>query len=462
MSLPLNLLAPLFHGPEAEQIVSPDSQLAEMVRFEVALAYALESSGIAPAGTGDACARGGTGFPSQEHAAAIAQGAVQSGNLAIPFVKLLTDLVRIHSGDAADFVHFGATSQDLLDTALVLGLRKFITLTSEQIQDICMILIAHIHQYRATLLAGRTWLQQGPPTTFGLKAAQWLSAMLRHLDRLAAAHERVCVLQFGGAVGTLASLGTRGPAVTQALAQRLNLPTPDTPWHSQRDSLAELASVLALIDGTLGKIARDLSLMLQHEVAEVQIAAMEGVGGSSTMPHKRNPVSLAVVLAASVRAPGLASTMLTAMVQEHERGLGGWHAEWETLPELCLVTSGAVANMKCALQNLRVDAEAMRHNVDLLHGVTLAESASMQLSEAIGRPAAHRILETASRTALERKLDLLTVLRENSAVTEHLSPDALKQALNPASYLGSTDSFIDQVLARANESLPREVLDALR
>jgi 3-carboxy-cis,cis-muconate cycloisomerase len=348
----------------------------------------------------------------------------------------------------------------VLDTALVLALRDFLRLTTGQLQGLCVTLTKHAREHRTTLLPGRTWLQQGPPVTFGLKAAQWLSALLRDLDRLAAVRDRLCVLQFGGAVGTLASLGEQGEIVTRELARRLDLTVPDTPWHSQRDTLAELAALLALIDGTLGKMARDLSLMLQHEVAEVEIVA--GAGGSSTMPHKRNPVTLAVVLSAAVRAPGLASTMLSAMVQEHERGLGGWHAEWETLPELCCLTSGSLACMGSALTNLRIDAEAMRRNLDLLHGVILAESVSMRLSQHIGRPAAHRVLEAASRTALEQKIDLLAVLREDAAVTRHLSIAELEQALDPAAYLGSTNLFIDQVLARANHSLPTEVPDALR
>ena len=460
MSEQRNLLAPLFYGDAVERIFSAQHQLGEMVRFEIALTHALEEAGIAPIGTGDACANGAEGFPTEQHAEAIAQAAGKSGNIAIPFVKILSDWVRARAGDAADFIHYGATSQDVLDTALVLQLSECCTVTSAQMRRVCRALIALAASHRDTLLPGRTWLQQGPPVTFALKAAQWLSAMLRHLDRLAVARDRVCVLQFGGAVGTLASLGTHGPDVTRELAARLALPIPDVPWHSQRDTLTELATVLALIDGTLGKIARDLSFMVQNEVAEVHIAAGEGTGGSSTMPHKRNPVSLAVGLSAAVRAPGLASTMLSAMVQEHERGLGGWHAEWETLPELCRLTSGALEAMTSALENLQIDHEAMRRNLNLLHGVTLAESVGMQLSEFIGRPAAHSILEEASRTALQRKTDLLAVLREDPVVTQRLPLEALERALDPASYLGSTNVFVDQVLERAHRSLPKEAPDA--
>jgi 3-carboxy-cis,cis-muconate cycloisomerase len=462
MSGARNLLGPLLHGAEAERIFAPEQQLARMVAFELALAHAVESAGIAPAGTGESCARGAEGFPTPEQANAIAEGAVKSGNLAIPFVKLLTEAVRSNAGNAADFIHYGATSQDLLDTALVLGLRDFSDLAREKLERICAALVALTGQHRVTLMPGRTWLQQGPPVTFGLKTAQWLSAILRHLERLEAARDRCCVLQFGGAVGTLASLGHNGQAVTRELARQLALPVPEVPWHSQRDSLAEYATVLALIDGTLGKAARDLALMVQNEVAELQIEAGEGAGGSSTMPHKRNPVALAVALSAAGRAPGLAATMLSAMVQEHERGLGGWHAEWETLPELCLITGGSLEAMASTLEHLHVDAEAMRRNLDLLHGVALAEAVAMRLSEAIGRPAAHRLLEEASRGALERKINLLTALKEDETVTQTISHDELEKLLDPARYLGSTDIFIDQVLARAASALPKENVDAVR
>jgi 3-carboxy-cis,cis-muconate cycloisomerase len=220
--------------------------------------------------------------------------------------------------------------------------------------------------------------------------------------------------------------------------------------------------VLALMDGTLGKIARDLSLMLQNEVGEIQIGAADGAGGSSTMPLKRNPVSLAVILSAAIRAPALASTMLSAMVQEHERGLGGWHAEWDTLPELCCLTSGALTNFLFAIEHLQVDAEAMRRNIDRLRGVTLAESVSILLGKSIGRPAAHQILEAASGRAMQHGIDLLAVLREDPRVTQHLSLPDLEHALDPVSYLGSTNLLIDRVLAKATQTPSAEDIHDLR
>jgi 3-carboxy-cis,cis-muconate cycloisomerase len=445
----LNLLTPLLHGTHAERLFASEHQLAAMVRSEIALAYALETTGLAPAGTGLACEHGSVGFPTVAHQQAIATGAASSGNIAIPFVKLLTDYVRSSAPQASDFIHFGATSQDLLDTALVLTLRDFATALDGQIGRLIAVLISLTEQHRNTLLAGRTWMQQGPPVSFGLKTAQWLAVMLRHRERIAAAGQHVAMLQFGGAVGTLASLGTQGSHVAKELASRLNLACPDIPWHSQRDTVVDFATFLALLDGTLGKIARDLSLMVQTEFAEVQF---EVTGGSSTMPHKRNPVDLAVVLSAAVRAPGIAGTMLSAMVQEHERGLGGWHAEWETLPDLCRITERSIGAMNHALSSLTLDSEAMRRNMDRQHGLAMAEAVAMRLSPFLGRPAAHALLEHASRAAMAQNKDLSYVLCADEAITKHLSREQIHDTLDPTTYLGSTATFIDQVLATASEA----------
>ncbi len=454
----LNMLAPLLHGATAERIFTSDHQLKLMVRFEVALACALESAGMAPAGTGAACHESAAGFPAVAQQQAIAAGAAGSGNLAIPFVKLLTAHVRERAGSAADFIHFGATSQDALDTALVLSLAELIPVLDRQVNDLIASLISLTEAHHDTLLAGRTWMQQGPPVPFALKTAQWLSAMLRHRERIAQVARRVLVLQFGGAVGTLASLGTKGVQVAQELAGRLHLANPDLPWHSQRDNVAEFAATLALLDGTLGKIARDLSLMVQTEVSEVVLA---GSGGSSTMPHKRNPVALAVTLSAAIRAPGLVSTMLAAMVQEHERGLGGWHAEWETLPELCRITEGSLAAMTGIIASLELDPTAMERNLRQQHGVAMAEAISMQLSPFTGRPAAHAILEQATHRAYERSEDLFTILCSDPLVTKHLPPEAIRAALDPASYLGSSSHYVEQVLKTARHAIPEETPDAI-
>jgi 3-carboxy-cis,cis-muconate cycloisomerase len=269
---------------------------------------------------------------------ALAKSVSSAGNLAIPLVKQLTAVVASTDAEAARYVHWGATSQDVIDSGRVLQLRDAIDLITIDLAELADKLAALAHQHRATIMVGRTWMQHAQPTTLGLKIAGWLDAIMRHQDRLQALRTRVCVLQFGGAAGTLASLGESGLTVATALAKDLSLVLPALPWHTHRDRMGEVATTFGLLTGTLGKIARDIALHAQTEIAEVAEPLAQGRGGSSTMPHKRNPVACSAVLACAMRVPALVSTMLTAMVQEQERALGGWQAEWETLPEIASLT----------------------------------------------------------------------------------------------------------------------------
>jgi 3-carboxy-cis,cis-muconate cycloisomerase len=296
-------------------------------------------------------------------------------------------------------------------------------------------------------MAGRTWMQQALPVTFGLKAAGALSAVERHRAQLRELRVRALVVQFGGAAGTLASLGDRGPAVAKALAAELKLRDPGIPWHAQRDRLAEVATTLGLLTGTLGKIAHDVSLMMQTEVGEGFEPAAPGRGGSSTMPHKRNPVGCAVVLAAATKVPALVSVMLAAMVQEHERGLGGWHAEWETLPEICMLTAGALDQTARIMEGLQIDAARMRHNLEATHGLIMAEAVAAALAPTLGRDAAHALVEDACRRAVEQKMSLRGVLAKDANVGKLLSGADLKRLFDPAGYLGAAEQFVDRVLA---------------
>ncbi len=457
-----DLLGPLFYGTPIEKVFSAGHQLQQLKRFEVALAEALEGAGLAPSGTAADIERASLDFPSSEQISRIAEAAVQSGNLAIPFVKELTAQVRRHHQGSSDFVHFGATSQDVLDTALVLQLKQVFELIEARVETACSLLMLLTRQHGDTILAGRSWMQQGPPILFGLKTAGWLSAMLRHRERIAAVKGRVLALEFGGAVGTLASLGNDGNAVAVNLAARLDLRLPEIPWHSQRDNIAEVAATFGLLTGTLGKIARDISLMMQTEVAELSEHTGPGAGGSSTMPHKHNSVNAALVISASISVPGLVSTMLSAVVQEHERGLGGWHAEWVTLPEICKLTFGSLDRTTLLLQQLEIDPARMSANLNLLQGAGLAESVSMLLAPHLGRPAAHQLLEEACRAALDEKRPLDEVLQQNEVIAQHLSNVEIANALKPENYLGQSRQFIAQVLALAEKVLSVEDLNAIR
>jgi 3-carboxy-cis,cis-muconate cycloisomerase len=442
---PIRLLDPLFTTDAMRQVFSDRHRLQYMLDFEAALARSLVGMGIAPSGVIAA-------VESQCHAElfdaeSLARATALSGNVAIPMVKALTELVAKADAQAAAFVHWGATSQDAIDTGLVLQLREALDLIDRDLTHLSASLAGLAAAHKSTLIAGRTWLQQGPPVTFGLKVAGWLAAVERHRERLNHARKEVLVLQFGGAVGTLAALADRGLDVAAALARDLKLDLPELPWHSHRDRLAEIAALLGLLVGSLGKIARDISLMSQTEIDEVLEPSGEGRGGSSTMPHKRNPVSSAVILAAALRVPALVSIMLTSMVQEHERGLGGWHAEWETLPEIFRLTAGALAHMKEIVDGLEVHSDKMLENVNRTRGLVLAEAVAFALRKRLGRGKSHQIVEEAARRAAQDGRDFAEVLVSYPDVSKHLSQAELSRLLDPANYLGSALEMTEKVLS---------------
>ena len=307
-----------------------------------------------------------------------------AGNSAIPLVKALGKQIASTAPEAERYVHLGATSQDIMDTGLVLQLRAALGLIEADLVRLADVLAQQAQRYATTPLAGRTWLQQATPVTLGMKIASWLGAVTRNRQRLDELKPRLLCLQFGGASGTLAALGDQAMPVAQALANELGLNLPEQPWHTQRDRLVEFGAVLGLIAGSLGKVGRDISLLMQTEAAEVFEPSAPGKGGSSTMPHKRNPVGSAVLIGAATRVPGLLSILFSAMPQEHERSLGLWHAEWETLPEICCVVSGALVQALNIAQGLEVDGERMARNLDLTHGLVLAEAVSIVLAQRVG------------------------------------------------------------------------------
>jgi 3-carboxy-cis,cis-muconate cycloisomerase len=438
------LLDPLFTTDAMREILSDRRKLQGMLEFEAALARALARAGVAPESAVEPIVAQCN--PNNFALDPLAREAALAGNLAIPLVKVLTAAVAKSDPKAAGFVHWGATSQDAIDTGLVLQLRDALDLLHRELLQFSATLARVAEKHQATLLAGRTWLQQASPVTLGLKVAGWLDAIHRQQARIAHARKEVLTLQFGGAVGTLAALGEKGPAVAAALASDLKLKVPSIPWHTHRDRFAEVATTLGLLVGTLGKIARDISLLAQTEIGEVLEPAESGRGGSSTLPHKRNPVGSAVVLAAAIRVPALVSTMLTAMVQEHERGLGGWHAEWETLPEIFLLAAGALAHMAQVVDGLEVSEEHMTYNLGATHGLILSEAIAIALAKHIGRSPAHQLVEHAAHCALESGRPLRDLLLEDQEVRAHLSPAEVDSLLDPKEYTGSAASIIQQVL----------------
>ncbi len=446
------LLDALFFSPRVEPSFSDLATIQAMLDFESALARAEAKAGILSAQTAavisDHCRA------ELVDLSALAAAAPTSGNLAIPLIKQLTQLVANQNPDAARFVHWGATSQDIIDTGLILQLRAAAAELLVDLDSLCDSFATLADAHRRTPVAARTWLQQALPTSFGFIVAGWLDAILRHRSRLLLLNEHAFVLQFGGAVGTLAALGSNGLAVSKHLADELSLPLPSASWHSHRDRILEIAATFGGLSTTLNKIANDLSLHMQTEVGELSEPHAFGRGGSSTMPHKQNPVSCAAILAASNRVPGLVSTILAAPPHQHQRGIGSWHSEWQTLPEIVRFSAGALHHLAALAPKLQVDSQRMRENLEMSHGLIYAEAISMALAEKLGRAAAHEKVEAACQFAAQSKRHLREVLASQSDLATHFSAAGLDRLFDPLSYLGSSSALIDIILQSARSRHP--------
>jgi 3-carboxy-cis,cis-muconate cycloisomerase len=430
-----------------EEVFSAPSRLRYALDFESALARALLAAGIAPAGAArsieEAC--DSTRFDLAE----IAREGADAGNEVIPIVERLRAIVAERDASAASYVHWGATSQDVIDTVLVLQLKEVREQFDSHTFALSRMLANLATEHASTPIIGRTWLQHASPTTFGLKAAGWLDAVVRHRERFAALWPRVLVVQFGGSVGTLAALGTRGPTVAAVLASELSLARPAMPWHSARDRFAEVATCMGLLVGTLGKIAHDIVLLSQSEVGEAQENHADGRGRSSTMPHKRNPVSSARVLAAAMRMPGLVATSLAAVVQEHERGLGGWQAEWTVIPEICVLAFAALRDVVEMLDGLVIDRDRMSFNIEATRGLVFGEALAFTLAEKVGRMEAAALTKTVISNARRTGEHLRDVVMRDSAIASHLTGAEIERVFDARNYLGAAESMAREVAERA-------------
>ncbi|MDY4284679.1 3-carboxy-cis,cis-muconate cycloisomerase [Xanthomonas sp. LF06-19] len=445
MSVSESLLRPLFGDPAVDALFDDRARLQAMLDVEAALARAQARCGVIPA---DAAAPIAAACDAARYdLPALAAATALAGNPAIPLVKALTAQVAAADEDAARWVHWGATSQDIIDSGAVLQLRAALDHVEAQLDALCTALAALAQRERDTGLPGRTLLQQAVPVTFGLKAAGWLDALQRSRRRLQALREDALVLQFGGAAGTLAALQSQGLAVAEALAEELRLPLPALPWHAARDRIGEIGAAFALLAGSLGKIGRDVALLMQSEVAEAFEPAAAGKGGSSAMPHKRNPVGCVVAIAAATRAPGLLATLFAALPQEHERAVGGWHAEWETLPELVRLSAGSLAQVRVLIEGLELDRARMSAHLDSHGGLLYAEAVAVTLAAHLGKAAAHALVETAVRRALATQQHLRAVLAEEPQVTAVLAPADLDALFASDSWRGMAAVWIERVLA---------------
>ncbi|HVN61646.1 MAG TPA: 3-carboxy-cis,cis-muconate cycloisomerase [Gaiellaceae bacterium] len=429
------LFTPIFVPVALREAVSDRAWLQAMLDAEVALARAEAAAGVIPAGAAEAisaCCDAG-----RFEIASFAERARRIGSPVEPLVRALAEA----AGDAGRYVHWGATSQDIVDTAAMLVARDALDLILGDVDAVAACCASLAETYRSTPIAGRTLMQQALPTTFGLKAAGWLVGVVEARSRLAAVREERLAVQLGGGAGTLAALGEQGPAVLARFAEELDLAEPALPWHANRARIAELAAALDLTAGALSKLALDVVLLSQTEVAEV---AESGAGGSSTMPHKRNPTGSILAIACARRVHAQASLLTGGLAQEHERAAGGWHAEWQPLSDALALTGGAAAAMHEVMHGLEVNPERMRANLDATGGLIMAERITYLLAVRIGRTAAHELVSKASARAVAAGRPLRAELEADPRV--ELSPPELDAAFDPTGYLGSAEAFVDRAL----------------
>ena len=432
-----------FGTERMRKVFSDFALVSRYVEVEVALAKAEARCGVIPAEAAEEIAR-------RADVAALDFDLLRQETdvVGYPILPLVHQLAR-QCGEAGRYLHWGATTQDIMDTAVVLQMRDGLAIVEEEIAALRAILADLARTHRDTPMAGRTHLQQALPITFGYKAAIWLAMFDRHAERLGQLKPRVLVGQFAGAAGTLASIGAQGFAVQAALCKALGLGVPASTWHVARDGFAETINFLALVTGSLGKIALDVMIMASTEFAEVYEPFVPGRGASSTMPQKRNPISSELMLAAAKGVRQHAGLMVDAMIQDFERATGPWHAEWMAIPESFVLAAGALHQAKFALGGLIVDEKRMKENLRLSNGLIVAEAVMMQMAPFIGRQEAHDLVYAACRTVNEKGGTLAEALARDAEIAKHFDRAALDHLTDPANYLGLAPAMVDRVLASA-------------
>ena len=435
------IYAPLFSDPDIGAIFSDEQFVRYLLQVEAALATAQGRLGVIPAEAAQKIAAGAAAL--RVDFEQLQAGTEKAG---VPIIELVRQLREQVGGEAASYVHWGATTQDIMDTALILQIRAAFSTMENTLLKVIKNLAQLADQHRHTLMAGRTHSQQALPILFGLKVAGWLAPLLRGRQRLTELKPRLLVVQFGGAAGTLASLAEAGVAVQEALADELNLAVPLLPWHTQRDTLVEAAGWLALVSGSLAKMGQDIILMAQTEVAEVRESVDVSRGGSSTMPQKSNPIVSELIIAAARTNAVLLSAMHQALIQEHERATHGWQVEWLNLPQMFALTSVALSKALFLSEHVAVDEARMRQNVAASNGLMLAEAISFALSASMSRVEAKKLVTESCQLVIEQGRHLVEVVREKTNAP--LDWPALR---DETAYLGSSEAFIDRVLREAEK-----------
>lgn len=436
----MDLFSEIFHSGEVAQLFSEKNTLAQMLRIEAALAKAQAAEGLFE----------------KKHANVITQqckvgnlnleelkiGIQLGGNAVIPLAKQLAAIVKKQDPESAKYVHLGATSQDIVDTTTVLQIRDFLFWLDGKLNKLEKLLLGLTRLHRNTVMVGRTLLQQAKPITFGLKTAGWFESINRSRLRLAETKKRILVIQLAGAVGSGNEHITKN--VQLQFAKILGLKTAAS-WHAHRDNMAEIAAVLGILAGSLGKIAKDVSLLMQTEIGEVLEGAAPGKGGSSTMPHKRNPVTCAAILANVHRIPFLVATIMGAMPQENERSAGLWHSEWSVLEQIAQLTAGAVECTVDLLEHLETNEQRMLQNIEATQGLIYAESVTLALASSLGKATAHELIEMACKTAILHKKHLKSVLLDMQLP---LSEQDINRLFNPENSIGNSLEIIDDLLQK--------------
>jgi len=437
----------LFTAPAIDALFSDEALLEGMLKFESALAAAQADLGVIPKKAAtvieECCSLRKFGIKELLHSAE------QDGNPAIPLVRALSKSVAATDSEAAKYVHMGATSQDAIDTGLMLCTKKALALIIADLISLEEQLIRLVKRHRRTFLPGRTLLQHARPISFGLKAAGWLDGITRCRKMLQEDAARDLAVQFGGAVGSLAASGPKGLEILDTLARKLELRAPEIPWHTQRSRLGRVGVDLALTGTALAKIALDVVLSMQTEVAELTEELGPG-GGSSSLPHKQNPVASTKILANAKRIPALAASLLASMLHEHERSVGGWHAEWVVFPELARAVGGSAAHALNLIVGLQVHSERMRANIESSKGLIFAENVSTELSKSLGKSGAHSLVARASQAVRQTGLHLREVLEKDPAVGNLLDPSALDRLFSLEHGTDLTDELINRVLAEGS------------
>jgi 3-carboxy-cis,cis-muconate cycloisomerase len=436
----------IFSTEAMRTVFSDENRVQKYLDFEAALARAEARLGIIPTEAAEEICR-------HCHAAEMdfAKLKTQTERIGYPVLPVVQQLVGLCRDGLGEWCHWGATTQDITDTATVMQINEALVLIERHIDGIAGALAALARKYRDTPMAGRSNLQQAVPITFGYKMATLLAAFARHRERLSELRSRVLVGEFGGAAGTLSSLGGRGLATQAELMKELKLGVPAIAWHTVRDCIAEVGCFLGLVTGTCGKIALDVKLLMQTEVEEVYEPFHEGRGSSSTMPQKRNPISSVYITALVSVVRQQVAALLDAMVEDHERATGPWEIEWIVVPEIFCLTAGALAQTEFVLKGLQVDAKKMRANLDLTKGLIVSEAVMMGLGPYLGRQYAHDLVYDICRKVVATGRPLIDLLAENAEIAKHLDRPALEKLCDPANYLGEAGAMVDRVLARTGQ-----------